>query len=99
MVALCRASRQPAARLSISEPAPSFAIMDIWLDTRPPCSVHCAVIYRLKQAVIFSAVNGGRNVRQKKWIIEACADRDADRAEAAVAAHFQAALQRILGML
>jgi DNA-binding GntR family transcriptional regulator len=73
--------------------------MDIWLDARPPCSVHCAVIYRLKQAVIFSAVNGGRNVRQKKWIIEACADRDADRAEAAVAAHFQAALQRILGML
>jgi DNA-binding GntR family transcriptional regulator len=37
-------------------------------------------------------------VRQKKCIIEACADRDADRVEAAVAAHFQAAPQRILGM-
>jgi DNA-binding GntR family transcriptional regulator len=37
-------------------------------------------------------------MRLKKWIIEACADRDADRAEAAVAAHVRAALQRILGM-
>jgi hypothetical protein len=64
----------------------------------PPYSVHCVVIYRLRQAVIFSAVNGGRNVRQKKWVIEACADRGADRAEAGAAAYFQAALQRILGM-
>jgi DNA-binding GntR family transcriptional regulator len=31
-------------------------------------------------------------------IIEACVDRDAARAEAGVAAHFQAALQRGLGM-
>ena len=40
-----------------------------------------------------------RTLREHLEIIEACAQRDADRAEAAVAAHFQAALQRILGML
>ena len=39
-----------------------------------------------------------RTLREHREIIEACAQRDADRAEAAVAAHFQAALQRILGM-
>jgi DNA-binding GntR family transcriptional regulator len=39
-----------------------------------------------------------RTLREHLEIIEACADRDADRAEAAVASHFQAALQRILGM-
>lgn len=39
-----------------------------------------------------------RTLREHLEIIEACAQRDADRAEAAVAAHFQAALQRILGM-
>ena len=39
-----------------------------------------------------------RTLREHLEIITACADRDADRAEAAVAAHFQAALQRILGM-
>ncbi len=39
-----------------------------------------------------------RTLREHLEIIAACADRDADRAEAAVAAHFQAALQRILGM-
>jgi DNA-binding GntR family transcriptional regulator len=39
-----------------------------------------------------------RTLREHLEIIEACAQRDADRAEAAVASHFQAALQRILGM-
>jgi DNA-binding GntR family transcriptional regulator len=39
-----------------------------------------------------------RTLREHLEIIAACADRDADRAEAAVASHFQAALQRILGM-
>jgi DNA-binding GntR family transcriptional regulator len=39
-----------------------------------------------------------RTLREHLEIIEACAERDADRAEAAVASHFQAALQRILGM-
>jgi DNA-binding GntR family transcriptional regulator len=39
-----------------------------------------------------------RTLREHLEIIEACAGRDADRAEAAVASHFQAALQRILGM-
>jgi DNA-binding GntR family transcriptional regulator len=39
-----------------------------------------------------------RTLREHLEIIDACAERDADRAEAAVAAHFQAALQRILGM-
>ena len=39
-----------------------------------------------------------RTLREHLEIIEACAERDADRAEAAVATHFQAALQRILGM-
>ena len=40
-----------------------------------------------------------RTLREHLEIIDACAERDADRAEAAVAAHFQAALQRILGMM
>ena len=39
-----------------------------------------------------------RTLREHLEILEACAQRDADRAEAALAAHFQAALQRILGM-
>jgi DNA-binding GntR family transcriptional regulator len=39
-----------------------------------------------------------RTLREHLEIIEACAKRDADRAEAAVSSHFQAALQRILGM-
>jgi DNA-binding GntR family transcriptional regulator len=39
-----------------------------------------------------------RTLREHLEIIDACAQRDADRAEAAVASHFQAALQRILGM-
>jgi hypothetical protein len=78
-----------------SASGPIAALDEIWLDARPPCRVHCVVIYRLKQAVIFAAVNGGCNVRQRKWIIEACADRDADRAEAA---RVQAELKRILGM-
>jgi DNA-binding GntR family transcriptional regulator len=39
-----------------------------------------------------------RTLREHLEIIDACAERDADRAEAAVASHFQAALQRILGM-
>jgi len=39
-----------------------------------------------------------RTLREHLEIIDACAQRDAERAEAAVAAHFQAALQRILGM-
>jgi DNA-binding GntR family transcriptional regulator len=94
MVALCRASRQ-----TFYQRTRPLIRHHGHMARCPPYSVHCVVIYRLKQAVIFSAVNGGRNMRQKKWIIEACADRDADRAEAAVAAHFQAALQRILGML
>ena len=62
-------------------------------------------IYRLTQELIISAADGGRNGRH--WhcgpcgehleIIDACAERDADRAEAAASAHFQAALQRVLG--
>lgn len=39
-----------------------------------------------------------RTLREHLAIIEAFAERDADRADAAVALHFQAALQRILGM-
>jgi len=39
-----------------------------------------------------------RTLREHLEIIDACAERDADRAEAAVAAHFQAAVHRILGM-
>jgi len=39
-----------------------------------------------------------RTLREHLEIIDACAERDAAKAEAAVAAHFQAALQRILGM-
>lgn len=39
-----------------------------------------------------------RTIREHLEIIDACARRDADRAEAAVATHFQAALQRVLGM-
>lgn len=39
-----------------------------------------------------------RTLREHLEILEACADRDADRAEAALNQHFQAALQRILGM-
>jgi DNA-binding GntR family transcriptional regulator len=37
-----------------------------------------------------------RTLREHLEIIAACAERDADRAEAALTAHFQAALQRIL---
>jgi DNA-binding GntR family transcriptional regulator len=39
-----------------------------------------------------------RTMKEHLEILEACVERDADRAEAAVAQHFQAALQRILGM-
>jgi DNA-binding GntR family transcriptional regulator len=39
-----------------------------------------------------------RTLREHLEIIGACAKRDADDAEAAVASHFQAALQRIVGM-
>src|SRR3569833_741262 len=39
-----------------------------------------------------------RTLREHLEIFDACAQRDAERAEAAVASHFQAALQRILGM-
>ncbi|AHE52025.1 GntR family transcriptional regulator [Sphingomonas sanxanigenens] len=39
-----------------------------------------------------------RTLREHLEILHACRDRDADRAEAALSAHFQAALQRILGM-
>src|SRR3569833_405225 len=39
-----------------------------------------------------------RTLREHLEIIDACAQRDAERAEAAVASHFQAALQRILGL-
>lgn len=39
-----------------------------------------------------------RTLREHLDILHACRDRDADRAEAALSAHFQAALQRILGM-
>lgn len=39
-----------------------------------------------------------RTLREHAEILEACKRRDADRAEAALARHFQAALQRILGM-
>lgn len=39
-----------------------------------------------------------RTLREHLEILEACAARDADRAEAALAQHFQAALHRILGM-
>lgn len=39
-----------------------------------------------------------RTLAEHIEILEACVDRAPDRAEAAVAAHFQAALQRILGM-
>jgi len=39
-----------------------------------------------------------RTLKEHLEILEACASRDADRAETALAQHFQAALQRILGM-
>jgi DNA-binding GntR family transcriptional regulator len=39
-----------------------------------------------------------RTLREHLDILEACADREADAAEAALAVHFQQALQRILGM-
>ena len=39
-----------------------------------------------------------RTLREHMEILEACARRDADQAEAALVRHFQAALQRILGM-
>ena len=39
-----------------------------------------------------------RTLREHLDILEACAARDAERAEAALNQHFQAALQRILGM-
>ncbi len=39
-----------------------------------------------------------RTLREHLDILEACADREADAAEAALATHFQRALQRILGM-
>jgi DNA-binding GntR family transcriptional regulator len=39
-----------------------------------------------------------RTIREHLEILQACAERDADRAEAALANHFQAALQRILGV-
>jgi DNA-binding GntR family transcriptional regulator len=39
-----------------------------------------------------------RTLREHVEILEACARRDADQAEAALVRHFQAALQRILGM-
>lgn len=40
-----------------------------------------------------------RTVREHLEIIDACAARDADKAEAALVTHFQAALQRLLGMV
>ncbi|WP_082662590.1 MULTISPECIES: GntR family transcriptional regulator [unclassified Sphingopyxis] len=39
-----------------------------------------------------------RTLTEHIEILEACVARDPDRAEAAIASHFQAALQRILGM-
>ncbi|MGP7795147.1 GntR family transcriptional regulator [Sphingomonas sp. CLY1604] len=39
-----------------------------------------------------------RTLREHLDILEACASRDADAAEIALASHFQQALQRILGM-
>jgi DNA-binding GntR family transcriptional regulator len=39
-----------------------------------------------------------RTVREHIDILKACAMRDADAAEAALAAHFQQALQRLLGI-
>jgi DNA-binding GntR family transcriptional regulator len=39
-----------------------------------------------------------RTLREHVEILEACVRRDADQAEAALVRHFQAALQRILGM-
>jgi DNA-binding GntR family transcriptional regulator len=39
-----------------------------------------------------------RTLKEHIEILEACKDRDAQRAEAALSAHFQAALHRILGM-
>jgi DNA-binding GntR family transcriptional regulator len=40
-----------------------------------------------------------RTLREHMEILDACRRRDADQAEAALARHFQAALQRILGMV
>jgi DNA-binding GntR family transcriptional regulator len=40
-----------------------------------------------------------RTLREHMEILEACQKRDADQAEAALGRHFQAALQRILGMV
>lgn len=39
-----------------------------------------------------------RTLNEHIEVLNACVDRDGERAEAALAAHFQAALQRILGM-
>jgi DNA-binding GntR family transcriptional regulator len=40
-----------------------------------------------------------RTVREHLDILNACADRDADAAEAALVMHFQLALQRLIGMI
>jgi DNA-binding GntR family transcriptional regulator len=40
-----------------------------------------------------------RTLKEHVEIIEACKARDAGRAEAALEAHFQAALQRSLGLI
>ena len=40
-----------------------------------------------------------RTLREHLEILNACAARDGDAAEAALSRHFQAALQRILGMV
>jgi DNA-binding GntR family transcriptional regulator len=40
-----------------------------------------------------------RTIKEHIEILEACKDRDGQRAEAALSAHFQAALHRILGMV
>ena len=40
-----------------------------------------------------------RTVREHLDIVNACAERDADAAEAALASHFQLALQRLIGMM
>jgi DNA-binding GntR family transcriptional regulator len=40
-----------------------------------------------------------RTIKEHIEILEACKNRDGQRAEAALSAHFQAALHRILGMV
>jgi DNA-binding GntR family transcriptional regulator len=40
-----------------------------------------------------------RTLREHLEIVAACATRDADRAQAALDAHFQAAMQRNLGLI